>query len=114
MAHGPTYQSSTMSNDIPRWHASMDYNPNEDGIPVRIDSYDGSAEIASSAGFHNPNAVAYRLAQSMRQTWWSSDFDWQTEVEFEIARFEAQFGMRYEEGTKGLPSYDESRLIYGR
>lgn len=114
VAHGPTYQSGTMSQDIARWNSFAEYNPNEAGIPVRLDSYDGEAMVSSQAGFHAPNAAAYRFAQRVHDSIWSDNFDWETEDAFEVARFEAQFGMHYDAGVLSLPSYDESRLIYGR
>ena len=56
----------------------------------------------------------YILHQSVHNMWKSDVFDWETEVAFEVAQFAAQFGERYEQGVQALPSYDESRLIYGR
>lgn len=112
--HGATYQSSTTSNDILRSHTYADYNDNVSGYPLRGDTYDNQFEMSSRADNHGFEAESYRFAQSIHPTWFADNFDWQTEQDFEVSRFEAQFGMSYEAGVKSLPSYDESRVIYGR
>lgn len=114
MSHGLTYQSGTTSRSPELWRGELDYTEDVDSIPVRAGSFDGALAIESKAEYHNPDMPRYVWHQTVHNMWNSDYFDWQTEVGFEVQRFEAQFGERYLAGVQSLPSYDESRLIYGR
>lgn len=109
-----TYQSKGMSPDISRWHAYADYNEDSVGVPMIAGSFDNQLAIESQGLYRNNTQYPYRFAQSTRNTWFTDNFDFDTELQFQVERFEAQFGQRYETEVTSLPSYDESRLIYGR
>jgi hypothetical protein len=109
-----TYQSSTTSNSPELARGTLEYTEDVDSIPVRVNSFDGKSVVASQADYHNPDMPRYVLHQSVHNMWCADVFDWETEQAFEVQRFDAQFGERYLAGVQSLPSYDESRLIYGR
>lgn len=108
------YQSVSTSYSQELARSELNYYEPVDNIPVRVDSINGACTVVSKADFHNPDMPRYVLHQTVHNMWNSDYFDWETEVGFEVQRFEAQFSERYAAGVQSLPSYDESRLIYGR
>jgi len=114
MAHGLTYQSSTTSDPIELWRGYENYIEDVDDVPLRADSYDGKMNIASSGLYHNPDTPRYIWHQTVHNNVWEPFFNWEVEAAFEVQQFAAQFGERYLAGVTSLPSYDESRLLYGR
>ena len=108
------YQSVTTSNAPELERGYLSYYEPVDCVPVRYDTSSGTPVEMSTAKYHNPDLPRYVLHQTVHNMWNSDYFDWATEVAFEVQRFDAQFGERYVAGVLSLPSYDESRLIYGR
>lgn len=114
MSHGLTYQSSTTSDTTPLFRGDLNYSEDVDHVPLRGDTYDGTFMAASAGLYHNPDMPPYHWHNSVHNNVWEPFFNWEVETAFEVARFEAQFGERYLAGVQSLPSYDESRLLYGR
>ena len=108
------YQSSTTSPTPELFRSFQTFYEPVDAVPVQNTSYNGESVIQSTARYHNPDMPRYVLHQTVHNIVWQPYFDWETEVAFEVQRFDTQFGERYLAGVQGLPSYDESRLIYGR
>lgn len=109
-----TYQSPVSSPTVNNWHMYADYNPNVCGAPL-VGSTIGNSFVAQSEGlYHKGNAPDYRFAQTVRNSWFADGFDFDTQLAFVVSRFDAQFGEHYDTASKNMPSYDESRLIYGR
>lgn len=108
------YQSSTISKDIDRDSHFVDTKDGINGVPFGIDTSQGFAMPQSIASYHNPKLPMYRLAGYTLPAVWADHFDWDTELQFQVQRFDAEFGARYTEENVSIPSYDETRLIYGR
>lgn len=109
-----TYQSPVTSPDITRPRTYADWNCDETGTPLIGASLGNELVVQSQGLYRNGNLAAYRFPQTVRNTWFNDAFDFDTQLQFEVERFDAQFGQRYETEDTNLPSYDESRLIYGR
>lgn len=112
--HPDTYQSSTTSPTVELSRGLIDYYEPVDAVPVRMDSINNGVMLQSQADYHNPDLPRYVLHQTVHNNVWEGTFNWEVEQAFEVERFDAQFGDRYLAGVQNLPSYNESRLIYGR
>lgn len=109
-----TYQSPTTSPDVGIAHHFVEYNPDDIGTPLQVSSIGNEVSVQSEGLYRNGNALNYRFSQNVRNTWYSPSFDFDTQMMFLVSRFDAQFGQRYETEQTNLPSYDESKLLYGR
>lgn len=109
-----TYQSPVSSKAPTVAHTEQRFNPNVPGTPVRAASFDNALMVVSQALYRNGTPNPYRFAQSVMGTWWNDNFDWETEQSFQVQQFAGQFGSRSITENSNLPSYDESRLLYGR
>lgn len=109
-----TYQSGIISKDIEYFHTTGDYNPDVVGVPLIGGSFYNQLLQQSQGLYKNGTADDYRFAETTRGTWWNDNFDFDTMLAFQVERFDAQFGEHYTTEITQLPSYDESRLIYGR
>lgn len=108
------YQSVTTSDSPELARSELNYYEPVDSVPMRVDSINNGVALQSQADYHNPDMPRYVLHQTVHNSPWADAFDWETEVGFEVQQFAAQFSERYDAGVLSLPSYNESRLIYGR